>query len=401
MDHDAQNTKSPIMVALEKFEAAEANLVKLERLSNELDKLVPSGIAFGSDPEYEDRSRAYSLLLTALPKIDGWRPSAEPPELDDIARNRFDAEEVGEVSAHAAVHSWLEEPAKELREYRFRLNNKRRALIRDALTELIDLVDADIRILRKAASAHETNVQLDASLWADMKDHVNQIEVLLGSSVQKPPRWFDLRRHMNFGYVGDLNDIDRMDWPSVKTGLRQGLYGTNEPLPVGVDDLSELVAAKPRGPISTQLTWSNLNDEDFERLIFSLISDAGGYENPQWLMQTHAPDRGRDLSATRVSADELAGTFRQRIIIQCKHWQTRSVALPDVTIAKDQMALWSDPRVDVLVVATSGRFTADAVTWIEQHNAGSGLPRIEMWPDSHLERLLAARPALIAEFRLR
>ncbi len=28
-------------------------------------------------------------------------------------------------------------------------------------------------------------------------------------------------------------------------------------------------------------------------------------------------------------------------------------------------------------------------------------PRIEMWPESHLERILAARPALIAEYRLR
>jgi hypothetical protein len=132
-----------------------------------------------------------------------------------------------------------------------------------------------------------------------------------------------------------------------------------------------------------------------------LISDAAGYENPEWLMQTRAPDRGRDLSVTRVSTDELAGTSRQRVIIQCKHWLSRSVNLQDITAAKDQMALWNDPRVDVLVLATSGRFTADAVTWVERHNANGGSPRVEMWPESHLERLVAARPALIAEFKLR
>jgi hypothetical protein len=93
-------------------------------------------------------------------------------------------------------------------------------------------------------------------LWADIKTHVGQIEVLLGSSVQKPPRWGDLHRHMHFGCIGDLDDIERMDWPSVKAGLRKGLYGANEPLPVGVDDLAELVAAKPRGPITTELAWS-------------------------------------------------------------------------------------------------------------------------------------------------
>ena len=239
------------------------------------------------------------------------------------------------------------------------------------------------------------------ALWTDMKTHVNQIEVLLGSSVHKPPRWGDLQRHIHFGFVSDLNDIDRMDWPSVQTGLRKDMYGANEPLPVGVEDLSELVAAKPRGPITTQLAWSNLDDEGFERLMFGLIGDSAGYENPEWLMQTRAADRGRDLSVTRVITDDLSGTFRQRVIIQCKHWLTRSVNVEEVGSTKDKMALWSDPRVDALVIATSGRFTADAVTWIERHNGDGGTPRIEMWPESHLERLLAARPALIDEFKLR
>lgn len=67
----------------------------------------------------------------------------------------------------------------------------------------------------------------------------------------------------------------------------------------------------------------------------------------------------------------------------------------------EQTKLWPDPRVDVLVIATSGRFTSDAVQWIERHNACGSPPKIEMWPESHLERLLAARPPLIAEFHLR
>lgn len=65
------------------------------------------------------------------------------------------------------------------------------------------------------------------------------------------------------------------------------------------------------------------------------------------------------------------------------------------------MALWNAPRVDVLVVATSGRFTADAVEWVETANAAGAPPRIEMWSESHLECLLASRPALIAEVGLR
>ena len=395
------NETSPIMAAIEKFEATEANISKLERLWAELEKLVPAGISFGSDAEYDGRTRAYRELLAALPKIDGWKPAAEPYDLDDLAQNRMDALELGEPSLEASVERALDEPGRELREYRFRFSNKRRALIRETLTSIIDQVDADLRGLRQEANTYDAPRQLPADSWTDLRLHIKQIEVLLGSSVQRPSRWSDLHRHMSYGYIGDLNDIEKMDWPQVKEGLRQSLYGMNEPLPVGVDDLAELVAAKPGGTITTELAWATLTPQTFERLIFNLIGTTPAYENPEWLTQTNAPDRGRDLSVMRVISDELAGTTRQRVIIQCKHWLARSVGLADVSSTKEQMTLWSEPTVDVLVVATSGRFTTDAIEWTETHNAKRTAPRIELWPESHLERLLAQRPALIAEFQLR
>lgn len=391
-----------IMAALEQFEAAEANLGKLERLWEEMSQMIPSGIAFGSNHEYEDRERSFGLLLASLPKIDGWRPTASPPGLDVIAQNRFDVLELGEPGAEQSVESWIEEPGVELREYRFRFNNMRRALIRDALVGLIDQIDADIRTVREAAGSDPPpGLQLDPEVWTPMKEHLKQIEVLLGSSVPKSARWSDMLRHMHFGYEGDLRDIEKLDWPDVKGTLRKSLYGVNEAVPVQTEDLASLVAAHPKGPITTALAWTSIDDEAFERLLFTLISDTPGYENPEWLMQTRAPDRGRDLSVTRVTQDELSGTFRQRVVIQCKHWTSRSVSLADASTTKEQMSLWTSPRIDVLIIATSGRFTADAVTWIENHNGVGGPPRIEMWPESHLERLLAARPAIIAEFGLR
>ncbi|WGM40783.1 hypothetical protein AMEJIAPC_03730 [Caulobacter sp. NIBR1757] len=389
------------MAALELFGAAEANLLKLERLWSEIESLMPGGIVFGGDVEYEDRCRSYAAVLEALPKIDGWKPEAGPPDLNDLAQNRWDAQEVDEISAHVAVENWATEPGRELREYRHRLNSKRRALVRDSLVELIDHIDADLRLLRKRAGDAEQNLKLSDEDWSPLRSHHKQIEVLLGSSIEKPPRWGDFRRHMGFGLVCDLKDIEQTDWPAAKTALRKGLYGANDPLPVAVADLSDLVAAKPRGPVTVELKWSQLSDEGFERLLFGLIGDETGYENPEWLMQTRAPDRGRDLSVTRVMTDSLAGTIRQRVIIQCKHWLSKSVSLPEITTAKEQMALWSDPRVDVLIVATSGRFTTDAVQWVEKYNSGGQGLRIELWADSHLERLLAARPALVTEFGLR
>jgi hypothetical protein len=65
------------------------------------------------------------------------------------------------------------------------------------------------------------------------------------------------------------------------------------------------------------------------------------------------------------------------------------------------MRLWEPPRVDVLIVATSGRFTTDAIDWAERHNQSDQVIRIELWPECHLEQLLAQRPDLIAEFGLR
>jgi len=144
-----------------------------------------------------------------------------------------------------------------------------------------------------------------------------------------------------------------------------------------------------------------MDDEGFEHLVFAMIAGTPGYENAQWLMHTNAPDRSRDVSAERVVNDPLSGTMRQRVIVQCKNWRSKSVAVGDVSSAVAAMALWEPPRVDVLVVATTGRFTADAVTWIERHNHEGTRPRVEPWPDSHLELLLSQRAELVTEFGLR
>ncbi len=395
-------TNSSLMDALEIFEATEANLVKLERLWEELQGMIPGGISFGENIEYEDRQRSYALLLESLPMLDGWKPTAQPLDLDTIAQNRIDAAELGDFGIEQSVERGITDPGRELREYRFRFNNTRKALIRDALVGLIDAIDDDLRTIRAAVGPEpEHREQIEDALWSNLREHVKQVEVLLGSSVKRPTRWSDMRRHIRFGYLGDLHDIEIADWPQVKAELRKGLYGVNEAMPIRVADLSTLVAARPSGPISTALAWGNIDDATFERLIYALISNEPGYENPAWLMNTNATDRGRDLSVDRVTEDALTGTLRQRVIIQCKHWTTKSVGVSDVATLKEQMKLWDHPPVSVLIIATSGRFTTDAVSWIEKHNGSGEAPRIEMWPESHLERLLSARPALIAEFGLR
>jgi hypothetical protein len=396
----APMTENPLMAALRQFEATEANLLKLERLWDEIHALIPLGIVFGDNPQYEKRCRAFEEVLAALPLIDGWKPSISLFDLNGLAQDRFDAKDLGMAEAEIAVETAIAAPGREIREYRFHFNRKRRALIRDSLLERIDSIDSALREVRGSIGEMLSFEKITGPHWDAFTESIAQIDVLLGSD-PRPYRWPELRRHAWYGQLQDLNDIEKHDWPAIKATLMKDLYADDEPLPVSVPDLGDLVAAKPRGNVIAGLQWTNLNDETFERLIFNLISATKGYENPGWLTKTNAPDRGRDLSVTRVTIDELSGTSRQRVIIQARHWLRKSVGLQDVITVKEQMALWGEPRVEVVIIATSGRFTTDAIQWIEKHNTNGEVPRIEMWPDSHLELLLASRPGMVAEFGLR
>jgi len=385
--------------ALKQFEATEANLTKVERLLSEIGKLIPDGIVFDGNSDYDDRCRSIKEIQRHLPAIEGWKPTLDMLSLDDIAHWRLDAAEAGMPEMHISLHRHMEAPGTELEEYRFRFDRMRRALVRDAVLDLMKAMDTCLSRLGDELKERESHEKGGELFWEEAKKITAQIDTLLGS-VDRPPGWQNLRRHTHFAMVGDYKDIRENDWPLVKAALHKSIYGENEALPVEVADLSELVASRPRGPVTAKLKWQNLNDEEFERLIFSLICNTAGYENPAWLTQTRAPDKGRDLSVFRVVSDPLSGTTRSRIILQCRHRQS-SVTPTDVALLREQMAQWDEPRVDVLVIATTGRFTTDAVSAIEKNNVSDRALRIEMWPDSHLETLLAKNPALIAEFSLR
>lgn len=242
---------------------------------------------------------------------------------------------------------------------------------------------------------------MDHPAWDRFESAFSELERLLGASIMQKGRWSDLKRHLSFGQGVDLHDIVDHDWGSVRPYIVEGLYGHLEPIPVEVPDLATVVEQRPSGPVTTRLAWETLAPEDFERLIFNLLTSTAAYENVTWDMRTNAPDRGRDIAAYRVAEDPLSGVQRRRVAVQCKHWLTKSVGPNDVAKEVASIKLWDNPPVDVLIIATSGRFTMDAVSWIEKHNSSREHPAIEQWPESHLESLLAQRPNLVAEFNLR
>lgn len=399
-----QKQENTLMVALQHFEATEANLSKLERVWKEIKSLVPDGASFDTEPDYDNKCRVFNDILSHLPKIDEWKPKTQPKDLNEIAQSRLDAQEISEISVIVSVEEEIERPGKELEEYRFRFNKKRKELINSALSELVPFVDSDIVALQEKLMEKEKDDKsmiLIESL-PSIADRISQIDTLLGSSIKRPRRWSDLQRHLSFAQEHDFADIVRFDWSSVKKGLQQVIYEADNPTPVEVDDLAELTKAKPAGPVSRKLHWENLNDEQFERLIYMLLIGAKGYENPQWLTSTNAPDRGRDLSVEQIIQDPLATTKRFKVIVQCRHWLTKSISIVDVATLKEQMKLHEHPSgVDTLIIATSGRFTSDAVNSIEIHNQSDTRLRIDMWAETHLETLLASSPHLIAEFGLR
>lgn len=388
--------------ALRVFEAAEANLSRLEKLLAELEQMQPDGIVFGGVTGYEQKVRAYGAILEALPPIEGWKPEETPREPDMMSKVRLDAQEVGEPEAFLTAEEWIDEPGVQLREYRFRFDQKRRDLVRSAVQDLVEDIDGSLRKLGPLLEGEpDMASRAPEEEWIELQEKVREIHVLLGRSVGRPKRWKELVRHLSFGQLQDLSDILRLDWPEVRAGLSDGLYAEDEPVPVPVNDLADVVKAHPTGRVPARLGWEKLDDDGFERVIFALIDGEDQYENVAWLTKTRAPDRGRDLSADRVRIDSLTGTERQRVIIQCRHWLERSIGPDDVSALRDRMSLWEPPTVDVLVIATSGRFTSDAVALVERHNVTGSHPRIEMWPESHLERLLATRPGIVGQFSLR
>jgi len=381
---------------LRQFENVDANLDRIEKSLGRIEELEQASVSTGYT--FEDCYEAIQIIWAALPKIDGWKPEISIYDSNEKALMRFDAQEVCEPHAFVAVENEINRAEKTITEYRRRVRQKRIALTRERILQLAEDANRAVMNLKRKLSTGEDEFSNERST---ISDAVKQIDVLLGDAFKRPPRWGDLRRHLGFWKECDMNDIVEHDWPSVFPVLNQQLYTDDEPLPVETSDLGAIAVNEVTAPVTTQLGWESLDSDSFERLIYNLITHTKGYSNPKWLMRTNAPDRGRDISAEHTYEDPLSGLIHSRIIIQCKHWRAKSISVEDIAALKEQIKLWEPPTVNVVIVATSGRFTADAVTSIERHNQTGSPPRIDMWPESHLEMLLAQRPALVASFHLR
>jgi hypothetical protein len=380
------------------MDRAAANVVKLEQVWERASTFIPTGPAAGSPPEYDDLCRAWADLLKGLPHIDGWTITDDLPDIDDIGRTFLDYFEIGEIT-HRAYDAG-EKPAKDLAEYKYRLNRARRRAARERLQQLTTAIDVALpRLLEGVNRGSQDKLagpEVDAIASA-----IDEMERLIGDSAERRGRWSDLHRHLYFGQGHDWHDIQELDWPSVRADVEAASLADSDPLPVPDIDLGQASAGQLTGAATLALPWDRLNDDGFERLLYDLLRDFPEHRNVQWLMQTRAPDRGRDLSLDRELKDGTGTVRSERVIVQAKHWLSRSVRPADISDTVAVVKLWQPPVVRGLIVATSGRFTADAVAWAEQHNSEGNNPLIELWPESRLETLLAQKPYLAAAHGLR
>jgi hypothetical protein len=383
---------------LNAMDRTEANLAKLEAVWRRAASFIPKEPARGSYPVYDDLRRDWVDLLPGLPPIDGWTITDPLPDIDELGQSFIDYLDIGEPPFGA--YETGEQPGKDLAEYRYRLNRARRRAARERLQQLTVTIDTALpRLL--AGVPRDSWERLEGPAVDQVTAAVDEIERLMGDTAQRRGRWRDLHRHLYFGQGHDWHDIHELDWPSVRSDVEGADTSDVEPLPVPDMDLGQASAGHLTGTATIGLPWDRLDDDGFERLLYDLLRAFPEHQNVQWLMQTRAPDRGRDLSLDRVLRYSTGSVRTERVIVQAKHWLKKSVGPAEVSATVAAIKLWQPPVVRGLVIATSGRFSADAVAWAEQHNNDGATPLIELWPESRLETLLAQKSYLAAVHGLR
>ena len=104
--------------ALEQFDTVEANLRRLQNVLSEMGTLIPDGFALmkteSEGQRYRELQRSWQAIVKALPAIGDYQIESTPLSLDEIARDRMEAEETAQYR-HESIISFgdsLDAPAE-------------------------------------------------------------------------------------------------------------------------------------------------------------------------------------------------------------------------------------------------------------------------------------------------
>ena len=390
--------------ALATYDRVALNLDKLDRVWEQLAELMPDGpfLGTGSDDEvrYTALAESWAAIATSLPAINGWRITAKIVDYAAIGQTRLDYLDIDEPAALRQFDATVHAPGTEAKIYRNKLTRARQELVRERAQQLLAIVDEALAGVPTTPDEDLTADEASAVLDR-VREAFDELERLLGDALNGAPRHGDLRRHLRFAEPHDARDIAVMDWPAVRPHVELAIYGEDEPVPVDVADLGILAARTNPTPVSSKVHWDRVDADGFERLLGRLLENSGSYTSINRYMNVNASDAGRDLEAYRVVSDGLLTERRERVIVQAKHWSSKSINASDIAdVVHAKLPLWEGEPVRVLIFATTGSFTQDAVRWVESHNNAGNRPDIILWSSAELEVLLRRWPALLAEFGL-
>lgn len=148
--------------------------------------------------------------------------------------------------------------------------------------------------------------------------------------------------------------------------------------------------------IPASVPWSELTGEALEELVYWLL-DSMGARDLEWRAGgrgTTAADGGRDLRATFYVPLPDGEIDSQVWWVQAKGTST-TVSKADVieflNLGK------ASPGVDVLVMASNGRFTNPTRDIVREHNAAASPPRLNLWDRDTLIKHLKQHPSVVAQ----
>jgi len=169
---------------LKTLEAVEANLSRLEALWSEIEPLLPEPrqLAVTDSARYIEQSRIFLQFLGQIPAIDGYKLEYVLMEPDEIATSGFDVLELDDFSASVSFADQLHKQGDLLREYRFKLESKRRAFARQSVRELCESIDSQLQDLKKSARSLAPNSGMPKAKWETLKAAFREIDALLGKS---------------------------------------------------------------------------------------------------------------------------------------------------------------------------------------------------------------------------
>lgn len=389
--------------AVEELNKVAANLELLKTKWYEIKELLAYPIEGHWDPdgkqEYNIKCLEFKDLLTGIPNIRDNNIHYLLPDYDDVSQQARQVNDLFEADLTASFYSEIYEQGPEISKYEHVLKSERRKLVRRQVESCLNDVDAILSSLNHIPDERDHSEYLNVDEIKPLTHKIEQLDNLMGDSIQRPPRWSDLVRHLRFGQVHDLNDIILLDWPSIKPAIESS-FRENDPFEINTEDIGDLVDdADESGEIVTSLNWDAITPEQFERLCADLLELSSNYENVEWLTSTNAPDRGCDIRADWAHSDETRGTVREKFVIQCKHRRNSNISASDIEDLRNITITYGN--VDVYLIITSGKFTDQALQVIQEWNENNAKPKVEVWGDWKLEQLLASHPDLIIQYGLR